>query len=364
MSKEIVNNNIEVIVKRNNKEIANCIREYLLNNINEWKRYPYWALQEQGKTGWSDKLNQVYEYGLWAVNRCHRDFYPSVYVDCSQAKLVYFREDKKEQQIVQLNDDEIASWFYKNGERKLLEENLDIINIIEGSKSEANRTYPSYYKDKEVSVEVWRRRATIDLKQRFPWVIFPESFKINIHNPEEEVLSLSNKETVPYIEKYILVNKDYLSKLSVLLDKYGGYFNSHTSASMFWKDFNWDTSYPSRNKIILLHNVLFESHLVLSLNSGKIYSFLGYDDRELIPRNENITEIPEQDIIYYDRKKYGKNTKTVNLVRSLLISDGINIFDISQNYHNMKNYIKNNVSNWDKEIDDHDEYVKSVLGHD
>ena len=52
---------------RINEQIAEELRKYSKSQKFLWQKIPYLALQEQGRTGYSDPPMTAYEYGLWHI---------------------------------------------------------------------------------------------------------------------------------------------------------------------------------------------------------------------------------------------------------------------------------------------------------
>jgi hypothetical protein len=126
------------MIELNVKEIISMIRRYSENQIELWKQVPCWALEADGRLGYSEQLSRAYEEKLWHV---HASGPPDFFVDLNNGKLVDCSSIVRPRKLKQAGD-------YLVFPLARYPDLLDAGKIIERLKKQTQTDYPRFTTDR------------------------------------------------------------------------------------------------------------------------------------------------------------------------------------------------------------------------
>jgi hypothetical protein len=88
-------------------ETAELIRQQTIRQVDLWQQVPFWSLEADGSSGWSNVHCFPYQYGLQIVDKA---WPPHLYVECASGLLVRQVADK----MVTASDTVIVSYYIES----------------------------------------------------------------------------------------------------------------------------------------------------------------------------------------------------------------------------------------------------------
>lgn len=134
------------------KELVNSIRELSKSQKDAWQQVPFWALQADGRTGFSDQYSRAYRQGYWAVETTvHKGSY-SVYVDLETGELVSAFDPRKQARntdVLMIASDPIQ---------------IDAVSLVKELSRDAKQPVDTYYNAQKQ--DKWRQAILKELNLR------------------------------------------------------------------------------------------------------------------------------------------------------------------------------------------------------
>jgi hypothetical protein len=75
------------------KLLAEEIRQEIVKKVDIWKKIRYWALEADGRLGFSDRLSYAYTYGIWLIETSSHNYRAGV--DLETGQLIYVANPNK-----------------------------------------------------------------------------------------------------------------------------------------------------------------------------------------------------------------------------------------------------------------------------
>jgi hypothetical protein len=154
-------------IERQAKTLVDEIRSYSKEQKSFWNQLPYWALEADGRTGFSDSYSRAYRTGYWAVDKSIINGCYTVYVDLENGELVNAFDPRKKANAI----DVLRLAFDLD--------TLDAASTVEWVKEEAKKPYGSYYKESD-------RKSTDERREslRAQFCINPTAYRRKIAKKE------------------------------------------------------------------------------------------------------------------------------------------------------------------------------------